>query len=167
MPRIYSEDALRELEERYRRWEEEVVPEWLKRLPERMSEFTTLSGIPIKRVYTPLDLRDHDYMEKLGLPGEYPFTRGIHATMYRARIWTMRMFSGYGGPEETNERLKFLIKHGETGLSLAFDYPTLIGIDPDDPMAEGEVGIVGVSVPTVVDMEIIFRDINLGEVTTN
>ena len=167
MTGLYNEEYLRRIEEEYKRWEEEIVPEWLKRLPERMSEFTTLSGIPIKRLYTPLDLRDHDYFEKLGFPGEYPFTRGIHATMYRARIWTMRMFSGYGGPEETNERLKFLIKHGETGLSLAFDYPTLIGIDPDDPMAEGEVGIVGVSVPTVVDMEIIFRDINLGEVTTN
>ncbi len=164
---LFDEKSLERLEKEIERWEREVVPQWLKRLPERMEEFTTLSGIPVKRVYTPLDLRGFDYMEKLGLPGEYPYTRGIHATMYRARIWTMRMFSGYGGPEETNQRLKYLIKHGETGLSLAFDYPTLIGLDPDDPMARGEVGIVGVSVPTVVDMEVIFRDINLGEVTTN
>ena len=167
MPSVFDPGEVERIRREVERWERETVPEWLKRLPERMEEFTTLSGIPVKRVYTPADIGDFDYMEKLGLPGEYPFTRGIHATMYRARIWTMRMFSGYGGPEETNERLKFLIRHGETGLSLAFDYPTLIGIDPDDPMAEGEVGIVGVSVPTVVDMEIIFRDINLGEVTTN
>ncbi len=167
MAKLYSEKSLEEIRAKYMEWEEKVVPEWLKRLPERMEEFTTLSGIPVKRLYTPLDVQGQDYMEKLGFPGQYPYTRGIHATMYRARIWTMRMFSGFGGPEETNERLKFLIKHGETGLSLAFDYPTLIGIDPDDPMAEGEVGIVGVSVPTLLDMEIIFNGINLGEVTTN
>ncbi len=167
MVRLYCKEAVEEIERAVREWEEKVVPQWLSRIPERMKEFTTLSGIPIKRVYTPADLGDFDYMKKLGLPGLYPFTRGIHATMYRARIWTMRMFSGYGGPEETNKRLKFLIEHGETGLSLAFDYPTLIGIDPDDPMAEGEVGIVGVSVPTLLDMEIIFDGINMGEVTTN
>lgn len=167
MARLYCKEAVEEIERAVKEWEEKVVPQWLSRIPERMKEFTTLSGIPVKRVYTPADLGDFDYMEKLGLPGLYPFTRGIHATMYRARIWTMRMFSGYGGPEETNKRLKFLIEHGETGLSLAFDYPTLIGIDPDDPMAEGEVGIVGVSVPTLLDMEIIFDGINMGEVTTN
>ena len=167
MAKLYDEKALREIEEAYREYEEKLVPEWLRKLPERMEEFTTLSGIPLKRVYSPLDLPDYDYMEKLAFPAQFPFTRGIHATMYRARIWTMRMFSGYGGPEETNERLLFLIKHGETGLSLAFDYPTLIGIDPDDPMAEGEVGIVGVSVPTIVDMDIIFRGIDMGRVTTN
>ncbi len=164
---LFDEDELLKIAREYEKWEKETVPQWLKKIPERMEEFTTLSGISVKRLYTPLDLKDWSYMEKLGFPGHYPYTRGIHATMYRARIWTMRMFSGYGGPEETNERLKFLIRHGETGLSLAFDYPTLIGIDPDDPMAEGEVGIVGVSVPTVVDMEIIFDGINLGEVTTN
>ena len=167
MAKLFDRDALREIEEAYEEYEEKLVPEWLKRLPERMEEFTTLSGIPLKRVYSPLDLKDYDYMEKLAFPAQYPFTRGIHATMYRARLWTMRMFSGFGGPEETNERLLFLIKHGETGLSLAFDYPTLIGIDPDDPMAEGEVGIVGVSVPTIVDMDIIFRGIDMGAVTTN
>ncbi len=167
MVKLFSKEAVEEIRKAVRKWEDEVVPLWLERLPERMKEFTTLSGIPVKRVYTPADLGDFDYMEKLGLPGLYPFTRGIHATMYRARIWTMRMFSGYGGPEETNRRLKFLIEHGETGLSLAFDYPTLIGIDPDDPMAEGEVGIVGVSVPTLMDMEIIFDGIDMGKVTTN
>nr|MEB3851258.1 methylmalonyl-CoA mutase family protein [Desulfurococcales archaeon] len=167
MVKLYSPEAVEEIRSAAERWEREVVPQWLKRLPERMERFTTLSDIEVRRLYTPADLADFDYMEKLGFPGMYPFTRGIHATMYRARIWTMRMFSGYGGPEETNKRLKFLIEHGETGLSLAFDYPTLIGIDPDDPMAEGEVGIVGVSVPTLRDMEIIFDGINMGEVTTN
>jgi len=165
--KLFSHEAVEEVRAAAANWEKEVVPQWLKILPERFEEFTTLSGIPVKRLYTPADLEGFDYMEKLGFPGMYPFTRGIHATMYRARIWTMRMFSGYGGPEETNQRLKFLIKHGETGLSLAFDYPTLIGIDPDDPMAEGEVGIVGVSVPTLKDMEIIFDGIDMGEVTTN
>ncbi|MCE4600032.1 MAG: methylmalonyl-CoA mutase family protein [Desulfurococcales archaeon] len=167
MPPLFDKKELERIESEYERWERELVPQWLKKLPERMSEFTTLSGIPVKRLYTPRDLRDFDYFEKLGFPGQYPYTRGIHATMYRARLWTMRMFSGFGGPEETNERLKFLIRHGETGLSLAFDYPTLIGIDPDDPLAEGEVGIVGVSVPSLRDMEIIFDGINMGEVTTN
>jgi len=167
MPPLFNKDEINKLKAEVERWEKELVPQWLKRLPERMSEFTTLSGIPVKRLYTPADLEDFDYMEKLGLPGAYPYTRGIHATMYRARLWTMRMFSGFGGPEETNARLKFLIKHGETGLSLAFDYPTLIGIDPDDPLAEGEVGIVGVSVPTLKDMEIIFDGIDMSTVTTN
>ncbi len=165
--KLFNKEAVEEIRKAVRKWEDEIVPLWLQRIPERMEEFTTLSEIPVKRVYTPADIEGFDYSEKLGLPGTYPYTRGIHATMYRARIWTMRMFSGYGGPEETNKRLKFLIEHGETGLSLAFDYPTLIGLDPDDPMAEGEVGIVGVSVPTIVDMEIIFDGIDMGKVTTN
>ena len=167
MSPLFDPKALDKIKKKYREWEENTLPQWTRRLPERVEEFKTLSDIVIKRIYTPLDLQDYDYIEKLGFPGEYPFTRGIHATMYRARLWTMRQFSGYGGPEETNKRLKFLIEHGETGLSLAFDYPTLVGIDPDDPMAEGEVGIVGVSVPTVKDMEVIFSGINIGEVTTN
>ncbi len=167
MVKLFNKEAVEEIRKAIRKWENEVVPLWLRRIPERMEEFTTLSEIPVKRVYTPADIEDFDHTEKLGLPGTYPYTRGIHATMYRARVWTMRMFSGYGGPEETNKRLKFLIEHGETGLSLAFDYPTLIGLDPDDPMAEGEVGIVGVSVPSIVDMEIIFDKINMGKVTTN
>ncbi len=167
MGELFNDDEIRRIEEAAKRWERETLPQWLQRLPERQEEFTTLSDIPVRRVYTPADLKGFEYFEKLGMPGEYPFTRGVHATMYRARLWTMRMFSGYGGPEETNKRLKFLIEHGETGLSLAFDYPTLVGVDPDDPMAEGEVGIVGVSVPTVVDMGIIFDGIDMSRVTTN
>ncbi len=167
MVKLFNNESIEKIREALKKWEKETLPLSLQRFPERMERFTTLSNIEVKRIYTPADLADHDYFEKLGLPGEYPFTRGIHATMYRGRLWTMRMFSGYGGPEETNKRLKFLIKHGETGLSLAFDYPTLVGIDSDDPMASGEVGICGVAVDTLKDMEIIFDGINLGEVTTN
>ena len=164
---MFDGEELRRIEEKLKEWREKTLPKWLERMPERMEEFTTLSDIKVKDVYTPLDLKDWSYLEKLGLPGEYPFTRGIHATMYRAKLWTMRMFSGYGGPEETNRRLKFLIQHGETGLSLAFDEPTLVGIDPDDPLAEGHVGIEGVNIASLRDMEIVFDGINMGEVTTN
>ena len=167
MGKIYRDEEIEKIRSQVKEWEETVVPRSIKRFPERMDKFTTLSGIPVKRLYTPADIADQDYMGSIGLPGVYPFTRGIHATMYRGRLWTMRMFSGFGGPEETNKRLKFLIAHGETGLSLAFDYPTLVGVDSDDPMAEGEVGIVGVAVDTLKDMEIIFDGINMGEVTTN
>ncbi|MCE4615580.1 MAG: methylmalonyl-CoA mutase family protein [Aeropyrum sp.] len=164
---MFDGEELGRIEEKLKEWREKTLPKWLERMPERMEEFTTLSDIKVKDVYTPLDLKDWSYLEKLGLPGEYPFTRGIHATMYRAKLWTMRMFSGYGGPEETNRRLKFLIQHGETGLSLAFDEPTLVGIDPDDPLAEGHVGIEGVNIASLRDMEIVFDGINMGEVTTN
>jgi methylmalonyl-CoA mutase N-terminal domain/subunit len=167
MGNLYDKKSLNEIKNSFEKWEKETLQNWLNQVPEREKEFTNLSNIPIKILYTPADLEDFDYNAKLGFPGNYPYTRGIHATMYRARLWTMRMFSGFGGPEETNKRLKFLIEHGETGLSLAFDYPTLIGIDPDDPMAEGEVGIVGVSVPTIEDMKIVFDGINMGQVTTN
>jgi len=163
----YKDELIKKLDKEVRRWEKETLPKSLKRFHERMKRFTTLSGIEVKRFYTPLDIKRFKYFERLGLPGEYPFTRGIHATMYRGRLWTMRMFSGFGTAEDTNRRLKFLVEHGETGLSLAFDYPTLLGIDSDDPMAHGEVGVTGVAVDTLRDMEIIFDGINLGEVTTN
>ncbi|BAN90522.1 coenzyme B12-dependent mutase [Aeropyrum camini SY1 = JCM 12091] len=164
---FFDPEYMKRLEASLKKWESETLPQWLERMPERMESFTTLSDIPVRRLYTPLDLKDWDYLEKLGFPGDYPFTRGIHATMYRAKLWTMRMFSGYGGPEETNRRLKFLIEHGETGLSLAFDEPTLVGIDPDDPLAEGHVGIEGVNVASLRDMEVIFDGIDMGRVTTN
>jgi methylmalonyl-CoA mutase N-terminal domain/subunit len=165
--RLFDEKALSEIEDRIRRWEKTTLVKSLERFKERMEEFTTLSDIKVKRVYTPTDISNMEYFEKLGLPGEYPFTRGIHATMYRGRLWTMRMFSGYGSPEDTNRRLKYLIAHGETGLSLAFDYPTLVGIDADDPAASGEVGVCGVSVSSLRDMEIIYDGIDMGSVTTN
>ena len=164
---LFDEKAIKEIEEMEKKWEEEVVPKYLKKMPERKKEFKTHAGISVKRIYTPADIRDFDYLEKLGLPGEFPFTRGIHATMYRARIWTMRQFSGYGTPEDTNKRLKYLLEHGESGLSIAFDFPTLLGLDSDDPLAHGEVGVCGVAVDTLRDMEIIFDGIPLDKVTTN
>ncbi len=167
MEKLFNEEALDKLKKSIERWERETLPKSISRYPERRDKFTNLSNIEINRVYTPLDIKDFNYFEKLGLPGEYPYTRGIHATMYRGRIWTMRMFSGYGSAEDTNKRLKFLIEHGETGLSLAFDFPTLVGIDADDPMASGEVGVCGVSVSSIKDMEIIFDGIDMSKITTN
>jgi len=135
--------------------------------PERKSEFRNHSGMLIKRVYTPEDIKDLNYMRDLGFPGEYPFTRGVHATMYRGRLWTMRMFSGYGTAGQTNQRFKYLLKEGETGLSIAFDYPTITGYDSDHPFAEGEVGICGVAVASLKDMEVLLDGIPLDKVTTS
>ena len=167
MPQMFNEDFLLKLEKEFERWERETVPKWLSRLPERKKEFTTTSGITIKRLYTPLDLQGKDYFRDLGFPGEFPFTRGIHATMYRARIWTMRQFSGYGTAEDTNKRFKYLIKEGETGLSIAFDYPTIMGYDSDHPLARGEVGVCGVAIDTLKDFEILFDGIPMDKVTTS
>jgi len=128
---------------------------------------TTLSGETVDMLYTPDDVKDLDYMRDMGFPGEYPYTRGIHATMYRGRVWTMRQFAGFGTPEDTNNRFKYLLEHGQTGLSTAFDLPTLMGRDADDPWSEGEVGICGVSVSSLADMEILFKGIPLGEVSTS
>lgn len=129
--------------------------------------FTSISGRPIKALYTPLDLRHFDYLRDLGFPGQYPFTRGIHSTMYRGRLWTMRQFSGFGTAEDTNRRYKYLLSQGQTGLSVAFHLPTLMGIDSDHPMAKGEIGKCGVAVDTLADMEILFSGIPLDKVTTS
>jgi methylmalonyl-CoA mutase N-terminal domain/subunit len=152
-----------------RRWEETTVAGSVTRLPERVEpdQFTTVSGEPIQRLYTPADVPGFDYMADLGMPGEYPFTRGVHPTMYRSRYWTMRMFAGFGSAEETNARFKYLLDHGETGLSTAFDFPTLYGIDSDDPLAYGEFGKVGVGVSSLQDMETLFADIPIDQVTTS
>jgi methylmalonyl-CoA mutase N-terminal domain/subunit len=152
-----------------RRWEETTVAGSVKRLPERVpaDQFTTVSGEPIQRLYTPADVPGFDYMADLGMPGEYPFTRGVHPTMYRSRYWTMRMFAGFGSAEETNARFKYLLDHGETGLSTAFDFPTLYGIDSDDPLAYGEFGKVGVGVSSLQDMETLFAEIPIDQVTTS
>ncbi|HET7153568.1 MAG TPA: methylmalonyl-CoA mutase family protein [Candidatus Kapabacteria bacterium] len=128
---------------------------------------TTLSGEQVDMLYTPDDTKNLNYMRDLGFPGEYPYTRGIHSTMYRGRVWTMRQFAGFGTPEDTNARFKYLLEHGQTGLSTAFDLPTLMGRDADDPWSEGEVGICGVSVSSLADMEILFKGIPLGEVSTS
>src|SRR5687767_2499299 len=149
------------------RWERDILEPTLRRSPERRSAFTTLSGRPIERLYTPDDLADLDYTRDLNDPGAFPYTRGIHPSGYRGKVWTMRQFSGFGTPEETNERYKHLLAAGGTGLSVAFDLPTLMGRDPDDPLSLGEVGKCGVSIVTLADMERLFEGISLADITTS
>ena len=152
---------------RKQRWEREVLEPALAKSPERTGPFTTISGRPIERLYTPDDLPDFDYQRDLNSPGEYPYTRGIHPSGYRGKLWTMRQFAGFGTPEETNERYKTLLAAGGTGLSVAFDLPTLMGRDPDHPLSLGEVGKCGVSIVSLADMERLFEGISLGEITTS
>ncbi|HEX3050746.1 MAG TPA: methylmalonyl-CoA mutase family protein, partial [Aggregatilineaceae bacterium] len=149
------------------RWRETTLRPTTSRLPERRAEFTSISGRPINRLYTPLDLSSQDYLADLGFPGEYPYTRGVHATGYRGRLWTMRMFAGFGTAEETNARYKYLLDQGNMGLSVAFDLATLMGYDTDAPEALGEFGKCGVAVSSLRDMEILFDGIPLGEVSTS
>jgi methylmalonyl-CoA mutase, N-terminal domain len=137
------------------------------RQPERPATFMTTSSDPVDRLYTPADFSEQDYLGKLGFPGDWPYTRGVHATGYRGKLWTMRMFAGFGSAEETNERFKYLLAHGNAGLSVAFDMPTLYGYDTDDPQAEGEFGTCGVAVSSLADMEILFDGIPLDEITTS
>ncbi len=147
-------------------WEKKNVKPVLDRFPERRAQFETLSGIPLDRACTPADV-DVDYLEDLGFPGQYPFTRGVQPTMYRGRFWTMRQYAGYAAAEESNARYKYLLEQGQTGLSVAFDLPTQIGYDADDPLAEGEVGKVGVSISSLEDMRTLFDDIPLDKVSTS
>ena len=139
----------------------------LAKHPERKAEFTTSSGIKVERAYGPSNVAGDDYDEKLGYPGQYPFTRGVQPTMYRGRYWTMRQYAGFGDAEESNERYKYLISQGQTGLSIAFDLPTQIGYDSDDPMSMGEVGKVGVAIDSLADMEVLFDGIPLDKVSTS
>jgi len=164
---MFDEEKLKEISKERERWEKTTLPNWLKQSHERKNEFRNHSGMLIKRVYTPEDIKDLDYMQDLGFPGEYPFLRGVHATMYRGRLWTMRMFAGYGTAADTNKRFKYLLKEGESGLSTAFDYPTIMGYDSDHPMAKGEVGICGVAISSLKDMETLFDGIPLDKVTTS
>jgi methylmalonyl-CoA mutase N-terminal domain/subunit len=149
-----------------KRWEEEVLLPARKRFPERKKEFQTPSGIPIPPVLSPGDA-DQNYLENLGFPGEYPFTRGVQPTMYRGRFWTMRQYAGYASAKESNQRYHYLLNQGQTGLSVAFDLPSQIGYDSDDALANGEVGKVGVAISSLADMETLFHDIPLGEVSTS
>jgi len=149
------------------RWEAETYGPFLRQAPERGVPFESLSGIPLQPLYTPADLGGWDYAKKLGFPGEFPFTRGVYPSMYRGRLWTMRMFAGFGRPEDTNARFKYLLEQGQTGLSTAFDMPALMGYDADHPRARGEVGREGVSVSTLEDFEILFDGIPLDRVTTS
>ena len=164
---MFSKRRLASLKGELERWEDETVNPGLERFPERAEEFTTPSGRPVRRLYSPLDIGEFDYVEGLGFPGEPPFTRGIYPTQYRGRLWTMRQYSGYASAEETNRRFKFLLEQGQTGLSVAFDLPTQMGYDSDSPMAEGEVGRVGVPISSLEDMENLFRGIGLGGVSTS
>ena len=161
------DDELDQIGREKARWERETLQPALDRFPERKPVFKNTSGIEIQRIYTPEDLSSFDYLRDLGFPGEFPYTRGVHASMYRSRLWTMRMFAGYGTAEDTNRRYHYLLSQGNKGLSVAFDLPTLMGCDPDDPMSEGEVGKCGVSVASLRDMEALFEGIPLGEVTTS
>jgi methylmalonyl-CoA mutase N-terminal domain/subunit len=148
------------------RWRATTVAKAEAKVPPRKPRFSTWSDLDVPPVLTPAEV-PIDYLRDLGLPGEYPFTRGVQPTMYRGRLWTMRMFAGFGTPEQTNERFKYLLSHGQTGLSTAFDFPTLMGYDSDSPRALGEVGVCGVAVDTLRDMEVLFADIPLDRVTTS
>ncbi|MFI5098781.1 MAG: methylmalonyl-CoA mutase family protein, partial [Candidatus Acidiferrales bacterium] len=138
-----------------------------RKSPERRSDFTTVSGYPIRRLYTEADLANWDPARDLSSPGEPPYTRGIHPNMYRTRLWTMRQFAGFGAAEDTNQRFRYLLAHGQTGLSTAFDLPTLMGYDSDHALAEGEVGKCGVAISSLADMEVLFDQIPLADVTTS
>ncbi len=148
-------------------WQEKILKPALESSPERRPIFTTTSGVPVERLYTPADLAGFDPGRDLGAAGEFPYTRGIHATMYAGKLWTMRQFSGFGTPEETNRRLHYLLEQGQTGLSIAFDLPTLMGYDGDHPLAEGEVGKCGVAVSSLADMEVLLQGLPLERVTTS
>jgi len=147
-------------------WNERVLKSWNSKRPERKSKFLTKSGLEVKPLYTELDLKG-DYTEKLGFPGEYPFTRGVYPSMYRGRIWTIRQYAGFGSAEQTNRRFRSLIQAGQTGLSMAFDLPTQLGLDPDHPLAYSEVGVVGVSMPHWKEMSMVMEEIPLDRVTTS
>ncbi|RME89019.1 MAG: methylmalonyl-CoA mutase [Anaerolineae bacterium] len=164
---MYDRQKLEELRQALEKWEETTLQKTLASFPERREEFISTSSEPINRLYTPLDVADMDYARDLGLPGEYPFTRGIHPTMHRGKLWTMRMFAGFGTAEETNARFKYLLEQGQTGLSIAFDLPTLMGYDTDAPEALGEFGKCGVAVSSLKDMEILLKDIPLDKVSTS
>ena len=164
---MYDDEELSEIREAHAEWEAETLDPTLDRRGERRDRFATVSNHEVDRLYTPADVADLDYGEDLGFPGEEPYTRGVYPTMYRGRTWTMRQFAGFGTAEETNERFHYLIDEGQTGLSTAFDMPSLMGLDSDDPMSLGEVGKEGVAVDTLRDMEVLFDGIDVSEVSTS
>src|ERR1044071_1168995 len=149
------------------RWEETTLQKSLKRQPERTSKFQTVSLADIARLYDPTDVADVNFDRDISFPGEFPYTRGIHPTGYRGKLWTMRQFAGFSTPEETNSRFKYLLHQGQTGLSVAYDLPTLMGYDADSSLSEGEVGKCGVAVSSLADMEVLFDGIPLEEVTVS
>ncbi len=157
----------KKLEEQKEQWESSTLKKMLDKAPERKPAFSTLSGVELDRVYTPLDSDGENYIDKLGFPGDYPFTRGIQPTMYRGRFWTMRQYAGFGSAEDTNRRYRYLLDQGQTGLSVAFDLPTQMGYDSTHPLASGEVGKVGVAIDSLEDMERLFEGIPLSKVSTS
>ena len=163
---MFDKDKSSEIRLRKQLWEKETVSKSFDKLPEK-GEFITSSDIPVSRIYSPDDISDFDYLRDSGFPGEYPLTRGVYPTMYRARLWTMRQYAGFGTAEQTNQRFKYLLSHGQKGLSVAFDFPTQVGYDCDHPLSHGEVGRAGVSVSTLRDMEIVFDGIPLDKITTS
>ena len=150
-----------------RAWEADTLHRALERTPERQAQFATTAGIPLDRVYTPLHAAGQEYERDLGFPGDYPFTRGVHPTMYRGRLWTMRQYAGFGTAEETNRRFQYLLQQGQTGLSVAFDLPTQMGYDSDHPLVAGEVGKVGVAIDSLADMEVLLQGLPLDRVSTS
>ncbi len=164
---MFDKDSLAALQQALEKWEETSLQKTLASHPERRDRFMTTSSETVERLYTPLSISDLDFLRDLGLPGEYPYTRGIHPTMHRGRLWTMRMFAGFGTAEETNQRFKYLLDQGQTGLSIAFDLPTLMGYDTDAPEALGEFGKCGVAISSLEDMEILLAGIPLDKVSTS
>ena len=160
-------DSLDRIRKAKRDWEEQKLQKLLAKMPERKDKFVTGSNAEVERLYTPAEVEQLDYLEDLGFPGEYPYTRGVQPTMYRGRLWTMRQYAGFATAEESNKRYKYLLDQGQTGLSVAFDLPTQIGYDSDHPLSEGEVGKVGVAIDSLKDMEILFDGIPLDKVSTS
>ena len=163
----FNKDYLKKLQANQKNWKETTLAQTLARKPERRTTFMTQSSEPINRLYTPLDIAEMDYERDLGNPGEFPYTRGVHATGYRGKPWTMRMFAGFGTAEETNRRFKYLVENGNMGLSVAFDLPTLMGYDTDAPEALGEFGKCGVAISSLKDMEILFDGLPLDQISTS
>jgi methylmalonyl-CoA mutase N-terminal domain/subunit len=164
---MHEKRELDELRDSLKSWEQSTLQNSLSSMPERQAQFITTSSEPIQRLYTPLDIADLEYASDLGMPGEYPYTRGVHPSMHRGRLWTMRMFAGFGTAEETNARFKYLLEQGQTGLSIAFDLATLMGYDTDQPEALGEFGKCGVAVSSLKDMEILLDGIPLDKVSSS
>ncbi len=162
-----TQDELDRIAALKRAWEEATLLPTLERAPERKAAFATTAGIPLERVYTPLEVADQEYGRALGFPGAYPFTRGVQPTMYRGRFWTMRQYAGFGTAEETNRRFRYLLQQGQTGLSVAFDLPTQMGYDSDHPLVAGEVGKVGVAIDSLADMEVLLQGLPLDRVSTS
>ena len=164
---MFDEKVLQKIQAGKEKWDQGPVAKTLSKSPEARPVFTTISGTPVERLYTPLDVKGLDYDRDLGYPGLFPFTRGVQPTMYRGRFWTMRQYAGFGDAKGTNERYRYLLQQGQTGLSVAFQLPTQAGYDSDHPLSMGEVGKVGVAIDHIDDMKILFNQIPLDKVTTS